>query len=45
MTYSRAGKAERLSYDHKATDPKEMKRVQEADGVVIMKRLGGKLII
>lgn len=39
---SRAGRAVRLTYDHKGCDPKEQARVREAGGFVINERVSGK---
>lgn len=39
------GKALPLSKDHKPTDPKEKKRIIEADGYVERKRVNGNLAV
>jgi len=41
----RNGKAERLSYDHKATDELEIKRITEAKGLLVLGRVGGSLAV
>ena len=42
MNYSRNGKAERISCDHKASDPEEKKRVEAGQGFIIQNKVGGK---
>ena len=42
---SGASLAERLSYDHKATDKYEIERVQRDGGIVLQDRVGGSLAI
>eukprot|EP00591_Stephanopyxis_turris_P012911 CAMPEP_0195518858 /NCGR_PEP_ID=MMETSP0794_2-20130614/13806_1 /TAXON_ID=515487 /ORGANISM="Stephanopyxis turris, Strain CCMP 815" /LENGTH=257 /DNA_ID=CAMNT_0040647887 /DNA_START=143 /DNA_END=916 /DNA_ORIENTATION=+ len=42
---SHKGKAVRLTYDHKATDPKEQKRIEEAGGFVLRGRVLGILAV
>ena len=42
---SRSGKAERLSYDHRATDFAEQDRIKFEGGVVVNDRVGGSLAI
>ena len=39
------GAAERLSKDHKATEPSEIQRVNEAGGAIIDKRVAGGLAV
>jgi protein phosphatase PTC1 len=39
------GRAERLSYDHKASDPVESKRVEDAGGFILRKRVLGILSV
>lgn len=41
LFYSRDGKAIRLSYDHKATDPEEMKRIKAKNGWVVQDKVAG----
>jgi protein phosphatase PTC1 len=42
---SKNGIAERLSYDHRATDPAEVERVKSGGGIVVDGRVGGSLAI
>ena len=42
---SKNGIAERLSYDHRATDPAEVDRVKSGGGIVVDGRVGGSLAI
>lgn len=42
---SKNGIAERMTYDHRATDYSEIERVRQAGGVVIADRVGGSLAI
>ncbi|KAJ3028498.1 UNVERIFIED_CONTAM: Protein phosphatase 2C 1 [Siphonaria sp. JEL0065] len=42
---SRDGKALRLSYDHKGTDPHETQRIQESGGFVVNGRVNGVLAV
>ena len=42
---SRNGKGLRLTYDHKASDAGETKRIQDAGGFVIMNRVNGILAV
>ncbi|GAA6017586.1 hypothetical protein JCM10207_001215 [Rhodosporidiobolus poonsookiae] len=42
---SRGGQAIRLSYDHKGTDPKEIKRIETAGGYVLNQRVNGYLAV
>ncbi|GBG24084.1 Protein phosphatase 2C-like 1 [Hondaea fermentalgiana] len=39
------GTAERLTYDHKASDPVEMKRIEDAGGFILRKRVLGILSV
>lgn len=41
----RAGKAYRLTYDHKASDPKEIERVRDRGGLIVKNRVNGVLAI
>ena len=41
----RKGKAQRMTYDHKASDPAEMQRITEAGGFVLRKRVLGILAV
>ncbi|KAK9475122.1 phosphatase 2C-like domain-containing protein [Dipodascopsis tothii] len=41
----RRGAALRLSYDHKGTDPAEIKRIQDAGGLVVAGRVNGVLAV
>ena len=41
----RAKKGVRLTHDHKASDPEEVARIQEAGGFVIMNRVNGMLAV
>ncbi|KAK0534229.1 mgpp2cl-1, protein phosphatase 2C-like protein 1 [Tilletia horrida] len=41
----RAGKAVRLTYDHKGSDPQETKRIQDAGGFVMNNRVNGVLAV
>ena len=40
----RAGKAIRLTYDHKGTDKQEAKRIMDAGGFVLSGRVNGKVV-
>ncbi|KAG8986424.1 Protein phosphatase 2C 1 [Tulasnella sp. 427] len=42
---SRSGKAVRLTYDHKGSDKKEVRRIQEAGGFVLNNRVNGVLAV
>ncbi|KAG8944259.1 Protein phosphatase 2C 1 [Tulasnella sp. 424] len=42
---SRGGKAVRLTYDHKGSDKKEVRRIQEAGGFVLNNRVNGVLAV
>lgn len=42
---SKNGIAERMSYDHRATDPLEVERVKSGGGIVLDNRVGGSLAI
>ncbi|KAG8930381.1 Protein phosphatase 2C 1 [Tulasnella sp. 417] len=42
---SRSGKAVRLTYDHKGSDRKEVRRIQEAGGFVLNNRVNGVLAV
>jgi serine/threonine protein phosphatase PrpC len=42
---SKNGIAERMSYDHRATDPAEVERVRSGGGIVLDSRVGGSLAI
>jgi len=42
---SRAGKAVRLTYDHKGADKQEAKRIQDAGGFVLNNRVNGVLAV
>ena len=42
---SKNGLAERMSYDHRATDPAEIERIRTSGGVVMSDRVGGTLAI
>ena len=39
------GLAERLSYDHKASDPAEIERVRNGGGIILDNRVGGSLAV
>ena len=41
----KGGTAQRLTYDHKASDPSEMKRIEESGGFVLRKRVLGILAV
>lgn len=41
----RSGKAVRLTYDHKGSDKKEVRRIQEAGGFVLNNRVNGVLAV
>lgn len=41
----RAGKAYRLTYDHKASDPSEIERVRDKGGLIVKNRVNGVLAI
>ena len=45
MTFSRRGKAVRLSYDHKGTDEAEGRRIAAAGGLILNSRVNGILYI
>jgi serine/threonine protein phosphatase PrpC len=42
---SKGGLAERLSYDHRGTDPAEIERIKSCGGIVIDGRVGGTLAL
>ncbi len=42
---SKNGMAERMSYDHKGSDPAEVERIRSNGGIVIGDRVGGSLAI
>jgi protein phosphatase PTC1 len=42
LTFSRRGKAVRLSYDHKGTDEAEGRRIAAAGGLILNSRVNGK---
>lgn len=42
---SKNGLAERLSYDHRGTDPAEIERIRSQGGVIIDGRVGGSLAL
>ena len=42
---SKNGVAERMSYDHKASDPLEVERIRSGGGIVLDNRVGGSLAI
>ncbi|KAG9047327.1 Protein phosphatase 2C 1 [Tulasnella sp. UAMH 9824] len=42
---SRSGRAVRLTYDHKGSDKKEVRRIQEAGGFVLNNRVNGVLAV
>ena len=44
IVLSRKGKAVRLSYDHKATDEAEKKRIGDMGGLIFMNKVAGSLI-
>jgi protein phosphatase PTC1 len=41
LTFSRRGKAVRLSYDHKGTDEAEGRRIAAAGGLILNSRVNG----
>lgn len=41
----RNGQAQRLTVDHKGTDPDEVKRIQDAGGLVVLNRVSGILAV
>ena len=41
----RGGRSIRLTYDHKASDPLEMQRVEEAGGLIMKSRVNGMLAV
>lgn len=42
---SKSGTAERMSYDHKASDKQEVDRVKNGGGIIMDNRVGGSLAI
>jgi len=45
IVLNRNGTALRMTTDHKATDPEEIKRIEERQGAVFMKKVGGTLAV
>ena len=45
LTFSRNGKAIRLTYDHKGTDELESKRITEKGGFLLNNRVNGVLAV
>lgn len=43
--FSRSGKAVRLTYDHKGSDPQEAKRITDSGGFVMNNRVNGVLAV
>jgi serine/threonine protein phosphatase PrpC len=41
----RSGKAERLTFDHKATEPTEVERVKNSGGMIFRDRVSGMLAV
>jgi len=45
IVIGRKGKAERLTVDHKASDPEEGKRITDSGGALFNKKIGGTLAV